>query len=263
MAPKHVDGHRSGRAAALCCLALATCGAILLTAGLTQRSAPQAAPLPPASTASSATWIGPADRGSPPAIPTLADKAPQGRSLSAADRSTNERPTTDPRPEPANRSRSVPATSAGPDRLSIPVLAQWNIAITAATETTNHILKPPADVHTVGIWTPGAPLAATDGTTDIVGHVNYAGQGPGALHDIAELHPGDRLYTTDDRGRTTSWTVTTVFARSKNTGVDATAFPGPAGPRQLVLITCGGSFDPNTESYLDNVYVRALPTPSN
>jgi len=262
MVPKHGAGHRPARAGALCRLALAACGAILLTAGLTQRSAPQAAPLPPASAASSATWTGPADRGSRPAIPTLADKEPEARSLSAADRSTNDRPTTAPNPRPADRSRSIPTTSANPDTLSIPVLAQPNIAITAATETSNHILEPPADVHTVGIWTPGAPLAATAGTTDIVGHVNYTGQGPGALHDIAELHPGDRLYTTDNRDRTTSWTVTTVFARSKNTGVDATAFPGPAGPRQLVLITCGGSFDPNTESYLDNVYVRALPTPS-
>ncbi len=157
----------------------------------------------------------------------------------------------------------MPVVSFGANTLSIPAVAQRGIAIAQATETSNRTLEPPADVHTVGIWTAGAPLAATHGTTDIVGHVNYAGQGPGALHDIAELRPGDHLYTTDDRGRTTSWTVTTVFARHKETGVDASAFPGPTGPRQLVLITCGGTFDPDADSYLDNVYVRARPTAAN
>lgn len=78
-----------------------------------------------------------------------------------------------------------------------------------------------------------------------------------------KLRLGDYLYTHDNGGHTTSWTVTTVVALSKNTGVEATAFPGPAGPRQLALITCGGTFVPNADSYLDNVYIRARPTSPN
>ncbi len=246
----------------MCCLALAASGAIFLTAGLTDRSPPQPAPLPPAASTPADARPGSADSGVPP-TPTPEAEVPEGVSPSAANRSPRDPSSTHPNLSPANHSQSIPAISAGPNTLSIPVLAQQGIAITAATETSDRTLEPPADVHTVGIWTPGAPLAATDGTTDIVGHVNYAGQGPGALHDIAELRPGDRLYTTDNRGYTTGWTVTTVVARSKNTGVDATAFPGPAGPRQLVLITCGGTFDPNADSYLDNVYIRARPTSPN
>lgn len=246
----------------MCCLALAASGAILLTAGLTHRSAPQAAPLPPAASIPVDAQPGSADSRVPP-TPTRAAEVPDGGSPSTANRSPRDPSTIHPHLSPAKHSQSIPALSAGPNTLSIPVLAQQGIAITAATQISDRTLEPPADVHTVGIWTPGAPLAATAGTTDIVGHVNYAGQGPGALHDIAELRPGDHLYTTDNGGRTTSWTVTTVAARSKNTGVDATAFPGPAGPRQLVLITCGGKFDPTADSYLDNVYIRARPTSPN
>jgi hypothetical protein len=39
------------------------------------------------------------------------------------------------------------------------------------------------------------------------------------------------------------------------------AFAGPAGPRRLALITCGGDYDPASASYDDNVYVFAVPAP--
>jgi hypothetical protein len=262
MAPKHHRGSRSAKAGTLCALAVAVLGAILLAAGLTQRNSPQAAPLPAATTeprAASAASSGPTAAPGRSMAKVPAGAAPQVRGHSNADSTPKARTTMQPKPPRADNSRSSSVESR-PNTLSIPVLAQLDIPITTATETDTHILEPPADVHTVGIWTPGATLAATSGTTDIIGHVNYTGQGPGALHDIAGLRPGDRLYTTDNHHRTTTWTVTTVQARNKNDGVDASAFPGPAGTRQLILITCGGPFDPTAESYLDNIYVRAQPT---
>ena len=143
--------------------------------------------------------------------------------------------------------------------LSIPAIGQADVPVGAATVTTDGVLEPPANVHSVGLWTPGAPLSATVGTTDITGHVDYTGQGPGALHDIAYLQTGDRIYTTDASGHTTTWSVDAVNARSKADGVDVTAFPGRSGPRTLVLITCGGAFDSADRSYLANVYVTAHP----
>lgn len=132
-----------------------------------------------------------------------------------------------------------------------------------ATESAGRVLEPPADVHTVGRWASGSPLAARAGTTDLIGHVNYTGQGPGALHDIANLHRGDLLYTTDHHGAANTWTVNAVVARSKSIGIDTTAFAGPDGPRQLILITCGGAFDSAAQSYRSNVYVWAQPTTPN
>ncbi len=248
---------RSARAAAGGCVALAAAGAILLSLGFIQRSAPLAAPLPAVEAAppliSTTTTVERVSNGPSSAAPTPASTA--GDAAQPSRTRTTRRPPT----APASHEGAVLVTSAPADTLSIPILDQQNIAVTVATENGQHTLEPPADVHEVGIWTPGAPLGATQGTTDIVGHVNYTGQGPGALHDIAALHPGDHLYTSDHQRRGTTWIVTAVQARSKTLGVDTTAFPGPTGVRQLILITCGGPFDQDGQSYLDNIYVRAQP----
>jgi hypothetical protein len=82
---------------------------------------------------------------------------------------------------------------------------------------------------------------------------------PFAFGRIAHLLPGNLVYLADRRGRQSAWWVTRVIARPKNAGVDPAAFAGPAGSRELVLVTCGGEFDPAARSYQDNVYVYAMP----
>lgn len=111
----------------------------------------------------------------------------------------------------------------------------------------------------VGLWSGSAALDAGSGEVTIVGHVNWRGMPPFAFGRLAHLHDGDLVFTSDPHGSQTAWRVRQVFARAKSGGVDPTAFAGPHGPRQLVMITCGGAFDVRAGSYLDNVYVRAVP----
>lgn len=120
-------------------------------------------------------------------------------------------------------------------------------------------LEPPADVSRTCRWAGGAGLDDSQGTVAITGHINWVGQGTGALGRIGELHRGDTVLTTDAGGRVTRWRVTSVEFRSKDHGVDLDAFTGPDGPRTLYLISCGGPFEPAAASYLDNIYVRAKP----
>ena len=60
----------------------------------------------------------------------------------------------------------------------------------------------------------------------------------------------------------TKWQVMTVTHRPKTTGVDTSVFVGRTGARKLYLITCGGAFDAAEGSYLDNIYVQAVPATS-
>ncbi|SNQ50838.1 Sortase family enzyme [Frankia canadensis] len=146
----------------------------------------------------------------------------------------------------------LPASS-----LRIPALGV-TARIGKATEE-NGTLVPPRTPTEVGLWSGSAALDAGSGQVTIVGHVNWRGMPPFAFGRLAHLHGGDLVFTSDPRGRQTAWRVLRVFARPKTDGVDPTAFAGPRGPRQLIMITCGGPFDVRVGSYSDNVYVSAVP----
>jgi hypothetical protein len=121
----------------------------------------------------------------------------------------------------------------------------------------NGALGIPSNVHLVGIWDAGDRLPATAGSVVVAGHVNYFDQGPGALSTLSQIQPGALVSVTAGSGTPTSWRVISlrVFARS---ALPSATF-STSGPRQLVLITCGGPFDAHDGSYLDNVVVTASP----
>lgn len=151
----------------------------------------------------------------------------------------------------------VPVASSPTSSLRIPALGV-TARIGRATEE-NGTLIPPRAPGEVGLWSGSAALDASFGEVTIVGHVNWRGMAPFAFGKLAYLRGGDLVVTSDAHGAQTAWRVLRVFARAKTGGVDPRAFAGPRGPRQLVLITCGGAFDVRLGSYSDNVYVRAVP----
>ena len=125
----------------------------------------------------------------------------------------------------------------------------------------------PPDVREVGMWTGGAPLSGPggkpvkQGTTLLVGHVDYAGQGNGALYRLYQVQPGATVYASGSSGYQTRWQVTslTVVAKSE---LPSWVFAGTTGPRKLVIVTCGGPVDyiqGYGYSYRDNVIATAVP----
>jgi sortase (surface protein transpeptidase) len=117
-------------------------------------------------------------------------------------------------------------------------------------------LEIPSDVHYVGIWDAENRLEAAAGNIVVAGHVNYYDQGPGALSPLSEVERGALVYLTGS-GVRTAWRVASLEVFTKSALPPATF--STTGPRQLVLITCGGPFDPRNGSYLDNVVVTAVP----
>ena len=153
----------------------------------------------------------------------------------------------------------LPAAATGPEpggaRVSVPSLgidAPW-----VSERISGGTLELPPNVHELGIWDAGARLAAATGNVVVAGHVNYYDQGPGALAPLSQIRPGAIVYLTDGLGTSTVWVVQSLQV-FKKTALPAATFR-TSGPRQLVLITCGGPFDPRDGSYLDNVVVTAIP----
>jgi hypothetical protein len=146
-----------------------------------------------------------------------------------------------------------------PNSIKIPSL---DVTATIGQATLiNGVLTPPRVPTEVGAWAGSASLNANTGEVTLAGHVNWASMAPFAFAKLAYLHTGDLVYTTDGHSNQTAWRITAVTARSKNDGIDPTAFAGMKGPRTLALITCGGDFDSADDSYHDNIYVTAQPVP--
>lgn len=140
---------------------------------------------------------------------------------------------------------SIPALG-----VSAVILAEW---------PANGALTIPPDVHNVG-WDSQTPTPGLPGVTLLAGHVNWVGQGEGALGAIGQLVPGDRV-NLDWKGKITSWQISTKPVLSPNTEVHTSLFSNQ-GPPRLALVTCGGPFKeiPGVGgSYADNVIVEAVP----
>jgi len=129
--------------------------------------------------------------------------------------------------------------------------------ILAETVSQGALVIPP-DVHQVG-WDDETPAPGSSGVSLLAGHVNWVGQGEGALGDIGELVPGDQVQV-DWGGRETSWVVAADPELSPNTEVHPSLFTSAGVPR-LALVTCGGPFSETAQggSYADNVIVLASP----
>lgn len=154
-----------------------------------------------------------------------------------------------------------------PSRLVISTLC-IDGAIVPTSRSAAGALRIPADVHQIGLWDAGAPVAVVPrahqppmGTTLLAGHVNDAARGNGALYPLAGVRPGAQVLTVDDAGRVSRWQVVSLQVVLKER-LPSSVFAGRAGPRRLVVVTCGG---PVTDlpgygaTYRDNVVMTAVP----
>jgi sortase (surface protein transpeptidase) len=128
----------------------------------------------------------------------------------------------------------------------------------------------PADIHTIG-WYDGIdtttsspdssaadtpPVPGQPGVALLAGHVDWAGEGPGALYYLGQLQVGDPIGA---NGTTTQWQVTQAPITIAKGDLPADLFVN-TGPAKLTLVTCGAPFDAATGHYLGNVIVWASPT---
>lgn len=105
-------------------------------------------------------------------------------------------------------------------------------------------------------WYRLGPSPGEIGNSVIVGHVDSAALGPAVFYLLGKLRPGDTVEVARKDGSVARFTVDRVASYPKS------AFPsdlvyGDADRAQLRLVTCGGRFDGQRRTYLDNIVVLA------
>lgn len=186
------------------------------------------------------------------AIPAPATEVP------ADEAATPPSPTGPTAPPVAVRSgllSAQPDPAAPPSRLRIPGIGVDAPVVPVGVDGAG-VLEVPEDVREIG-WYRHGPAPGGAGSTVLAGHVDSRTQGRGALFDLRDLVPGDRLEVVTD-GEVTTWTVEARRAYDKDVVPLEDLFRRD-GPARLVVITCGGEFDRRGGSYRQNIVVYARP----
>ncbi len=149
-------------------------------------------------------------------------------------------------------SGGVPTELRLAGRLQVPVdpvgvLADGNVEI-------------PADPSHAGWWAAGSAPGDPAGATVLVGHLDSATRGLGAFAALLDVSLGDEVQVSDASGAVSRYAISGRQQVSK-AALPASVFSREGAPR-LVLVTCGGRFDPRTHHYDDNIIVTAQPLPT-
>ncbi len=161
-----------------------------------------------------------------------------------------------PLPEPED---APPApTPVLPVSLELPARAVTAPVDPVGTDPSGGMVVP-EQVRTVGWWAPGVLPGGATGSAVIAGHVDSRTQGVGVLSILPQLTEGEPVLVRDASGRTAAFRVAARREYGKY-DLPREVFRRDGAP-QLVLITCGGRFDPAARSYESNIVVYAVPDP--
>lgn len=104
-------------------------------------------------------------------------------------------------------------------------------------------------------WYSEGPRPGSPGPSVVVAHVDSA-TGPDVFYRLSELEPGDTISVSNTDDTSSTWVVVTVDRTDKDQLPTDRIWNDTAEP-VLRLITCGGLFDDELDSYEDNVIVYA------
>ncbi len=155
---------------------------------------------------------------------------------------------------PATRATPVKQTPipATPVRLRVPAVS-IDAAVTPSGVRTDRSLLLPAPAQ-VGWWIGGA-IPGTQGSTVLAGHVDTSTGQHGALYPLSSVRQGDTIYLATTTGQSVYQVV--ALRSYPRQQLPASVF-ATTGPARLVLITCGGNYEPG-RGYTDNTVVYANP----
>lgn len=179
-----------------------------------------------------------------------------------------------PRPEPvANeqprvvvpRPDEVPVVTATPGavvevppvKLGYPAL-EIDMPVVPTGVTEDGQMEIPGDAATAGWYRYGSAPADAVGHTVIAAHNGSPDTPVGPLNAIGDSRTGDEISVEDRAGDKYTYRVVSVEHVNKNDLNLEPYFSRDAAP-SLVLVTCGGEWVPEQNTYSDNVIVIAEP----
>jgi hypothetical protein len=123
--------------------------------------------------------------------------------------------------------------------------------------TENRVLQIPAEPWVVGWWSGGVGPGTGTGAVVLTAHLDSRTYGTGPFVRAKQLQPGAPATLMDDNGETHSYTVSEVVTYEKEILPYEELF-SQEDPEKVVLVTCGGSYDPNG-GWDSNVVVTFVP----
>jgi hypothetical protein len=149
--------------------------------------------------------------------------------------------------------RTHPAV-APPVRIRIPA-ARVDSGLQRLGRAPNGTIQVPRDPDVAG-WYANGPRPGQLGPAVILGHVDSK-RGPAVFFDVANLRPGSRIHIDRSDGSTADFRVTRLVRVPKDRFPSELVY-APSLEASLRLVTCGGTIDPRTGHYRDNVIVFAV-----
>jgi sortase (surface protein transpeptidase) len=120
--------------------------------------------------------------------------------------------------------------------------------------TAQDTLQVPPTAAVAG-WYTGSPRPGQVGSSIIAGHIDSR-LGPGVFYRLSQLRRGEYVYIIRANRTLAVFEVTSLRTYAKSS-FPAKAIYGPVPDSELRLITCGGTFDYATGSYLSNIVAYA------
>jgi LPXTG-site transpeptidase (sortase) family protein len=155
-------------------------------------------------------------------------------------------------PAPRNSPPVVsPAARSAPVTLSIPAIG-LTVPVLDVGLNSNDTIQVPANYQIPG-WYRLGPSPGQRGSAVILGHVDTY-KGPAVFFKLRLLRPGDQVNVTLADRVVTHFEVRQIATYLKADFPTDLVYESH-GYSGLQLITCGGSFDPQTGHYLSNVVV--------
>jgi sortase (surface protein transpeptidase) len=148
---------------------------------------------------------------------------------------------------------AVAQRTARPVWLAIPAIGVRTSLVDLGLNS-DGTLQAPATTTEAG-WYTGSVRPGAIGPAVIAGHVDSL-DGPAVFFWLQAIRLGDRVYVGRADGTVAVFTVTSVQMYAKDRFPTAAVY-GPVPDAELRLITCGGTFDRSSRSYLSNVVVYA------
>jgi Sortase domain len=159
--------------------------------------------------------------------------------------------------DPPGGAPAADARAARPTRVLVPSVGIDAPVAPVAIDVRHGTLGVPGDIRRAGWWKDGRVPGATSGAVLIAGHVDSAKGGPGAFFALHQTRGGADVQVRTAGGRVVAYRVVSVRAYRKD-ALPTSVYASDGSPR-LVLVTCGGPFDPATRRYRDNIVVTAVP----
>jgi sortase (surface protein transpeptidase) len=160
-------------------------------------------------------------------------------------------------PAPTGPIEAAPAEGAAqvaePASLVIPSIGVTTSLVHLGLTGSGALQVPPTPA--VAGWYTGSPRPGSIGSAVIAGHIDSV-TGPGVFFRLSQLQRGARVYVKRADGTLAVFAVTQVRSYPKD-GFPTAAVYGAVPDPELRLITCGGTFDYRTRSYLSNTVVYA------